>query len=87
MLWRQEERWRSSGESVERAQSGGETINNVKTQRLLLGRNTKENTQNNGAEAMEVGPGGGGEGINQNRQIWKETDGYDLIAQSQSGVR
>ena len=29
-----------------------------KTQILALGRNTKEMTENNGAEAVEVGPGG-----------------------------
>ena len=51
-----------------------------------MGRNTKEMTENNGAEAMEVGPGGGGGRISQNRQIMEGTDGEDLIAPSQSEV-
>ena len=75
--------WRKSGETME---SGGEMTNTVKTQRLLFGRNTKEMTENNGAEAMEVGPGGGGGRLNLSRQIRGETEGIDLISQSQSEV-
>ena len=42
------------------------------TQSLALGRNTKGMAENNGAEAMEVGPNGGGGRLNSNRQIWEE---------------